>query len=44
MTAYPGYDARDRILKAGADAFLEKPFQLVELQTEVTRLLGVLQE
>ena len=44
MTAYPGYGVRDRILTAGADAFLEKPVQLVELQTEVARLLGVLQE
>ncbi len=42
ITAYPEENARERILTAGADAFLEKPIQLVRLQTEVARLLGVL--
>jgi len=42
ITAYPEENARERILTAGADAFLEKPIQFVKLQTEVARLLGVL--
>ncbi|MFQ5961613.1 MAG: response regulator [Candidatus Methylomirabilales bacterium] len=42
ITAYPDENARERILTAGADAFLEKPIQLVKLQTEVARLLGTI--
>ncbi len=38
ITAYPEGGARERILKAGADGFLQKPFQLTELQAEVARL------
>ncbi|MFQ5540165.1 MAG: response regulator [Candidatus Binatia bacterium] len=42
ITAYPEHNARERILKMGADIFLEKPIQLVKLQAEVAQLLGVL--
>ncbi len=42
ITAYPEDNARERILAVGADAFLEKPIQLVKLQTEVAHLLGAL--
>lgn len=42
MTAFPEGNARERILAAGADGFLAKPFQLKELQAEVTRLVGAL--
>lgn len=41
ITAYAEGDARRRILDAGADGFLQKPFPLEALGTEVTRLLGV---
>lgn len=40
LTAYSDEDVRRRILQAGADGFLPKPFQLSELQAEVARLLG----
>ena len=39
ITAYLEANARERILKAGADAFLRKPFQLVDFESEVVRLL-----
>jgi excisionase family DNA binding protein len=44
MTAYPEENARARILEAGADSFLEKPFQLAELKGEVARLVGSLRK
>ncbi|MFQ5993121.1 MAG: response regulator, partial [Nitrospiraceae bacterium] len=39
ITGYPEHDSRDRILKLGADAFLEKPVPLDKLQAEVARLV-----
>lgn len=39
MSALPEHEARDRMLAAGADAFLAKPFTLTQLETEVARLL-----
>lgn len=42
ITAYPEENARERILEAGADGFLPKPFQLAELKAEVARLIGAL--
>jgi DNA-binding response OmpR family regulator len=39
MSALPEHEARSRMLAAGADAFLAKPFTLTQLETEVTRLL-----
>jgi len=42
VTAYPEQNVRARILEAGADGFLTKPFQLPELLAEVTRLVGAL--
>jgi excisionase family DNA binding protein len=44
MTAYPEGDARQRILEAGADGFLEKPFPLAVLQVEVARLVRAEQQ
>jgi len=44
ITAYPEREAGERIMQAGADGFLEKPFELEALKTEVARLLGTLQE
>ena len=41
ITAYPEGNARERILETGADSFLQKPFQLAELQAEVARLVSV---
>lgn len=38
ITAYPEGDARDKIMQAGADGFLEKPFDLAALKAEVARL------
>lgn len=40
ITAYPEDNARERILEAGADGFLQKPFQLPDLRAEVARLVG----
>ena len=40
MTGYPDQQARERILQAGADAFMEKPIRLPQLQAEVGRLVG----
>lgn len=40
ITAYPEGNARERILQAGADGFLEKPFQLEELKAQVAHLVG----
>ena len=40
MTGHPEGNTRPRIFESGADAFLEKPIQLTELQTEVDRLVG----
>jgi excisionase family DNA binding protein len=39
ITAYPEHNAQARILEAGADAFLEKPFDFARLQSEVARLI-----
>lgn len=39
ITAYPEGNARERILQAGADGFLEKPFQLADLQAQVASLV-----
>lgn len=39
ITAYPEDSAKDRALRAGADAFLVKPFTLKELKAEVKHLL-----
>jgi excisionase family DNA binding protein len=39
ITAYPEDDARERALGCGADAFLQKPFPLKQLKTQVRRLL-----
>ena len=44
ITAYPEGDARERIMQAGADGFLEKPFELAALKAEVARLLGAFRE
>jgi len=44
ITGYPEGDARERIMRAGADGFLEKPFELTALRAEVARLLGALRE
>ncbi|MFQ5520179.1 MAG: response regulator [Candidatus Methylomirabilia bacterium] len=41
VTGYSEWDARQAILEAGADAFLEKPFDLRELAAQAARLLGV---
>jgi CheY-like chemotaxis protein len=38
MSALPEDEARDRMLAAGADAFLSKPFTLSQLEAEVMRL------
>jgi DNA-binding response OmpR family regulator len=38
MSASPDHEARDRMLAAGADAFLAKPFTLAQLEAEVRRL------
>ena len=43
ITAYPEREARGRIMQAGADGFLEKPFELTALKAEVARLIGALQ-
>lgn len=40
ITAHPEDNARERILQAGADGFLQKPFPLEELHAEVRRLMG----
>jgi len=40
MTGHPDVNTRARMAGSGADAFLAKPIQPVELQTEVDRLLG----
>lgn len=42
ITACRDEDVGRRILQAGADGFLLKPFQLSELRAEVARLLGYL--
>jgi excisionase family DNA binding protein len=39
ITAFPEHNVRARILEAGADAFLEKPFDFARLQSEVARLI-----
>jgi len=39
MSALPEDEARERMLAAGADAFLAKPFTLPQLEAEVARLL-----
>jgi excisionase family DNA binding protein len=41
VTGYAEGSARDRILEAGADAWLEKPVRLEALHAEAARLLGV---
>ena len=40
VTGHPEGNTRARISESGADAFLEKPIQLKQLQTEVDRLVG----
>lgn len=44
ITAYPEGNARERILEAGADGYLEKPFHLDALKAEVARLVGALRK
>lgn len=39
MSALPEHEARERMVAAGADAFLAKPFTLTQLEIEVARLL-----
>jgi DNA-binding response OmpR family regulator len=39
MSGLADHEARERMLAAGADAFLSKPFTLSQLEAEVTRLL-----
>jgi CheY-like chemotaxis protein len=39
MSALPEDEARERMLAAGADAFLAKPFTLPQLEIEMARLL-----
>lgn len=39
MSALPEHEARERMLAAGADAFLAKPFTLAQLEAELARLL-----
>jgi excisionase family DNA binding protein len=41
ITGFAGGSARERLLAAGADSFLQKPLQTDALCTEVARLLGV---
>jgi excisionase family DNA binding protein len=41
ITGYVGGSVRARILRAGADGHLAKPFRLEQLQARVGRLLGV---
>ena len=41
ITGFVAANARERLLAAGADGFLQKPLQLDALYAEVTRLLGV---
>lgn len=40
ITGYVDGGTRERILEAGADGFLAKPFELAALHSEVARLLG----
>jgi CheY-like chemotaxis protein len=40
MSGHGGEHAREQILGAGADGFLEKPIGLEALQAEVARLLA----
>lgn len=42
ITAYPEGEAREQIMQAGADGFLEKPFELAALKAEVARLVEAL--
>jgi DNA-binding response OmpR family regulator len=39
MSALSEHEGRARMLDAGADAFLAKPFTLTQLEAEVTRLV-----
>jgi sigma-B regulation protein RsbU (phosphoserine phosphatase) len=39
MSALPDHEARERMLAAGADAFLAKPFTLAQLEAELRRLV-----
>jgi DNA-binding response OmpR family regulator len=39
VTGYIEAETRARVLEAGADGFLEKPFQLDALLSEVDRIL-----
>ncbi|MFQ5899466.1 MAG: two-component system response regulator [Candidatus Methylomirabilia bacterium] len=41
ITGYAEWDAREGILEAGADGFLEKPFELTELRAQAARLIGL---
>jgi excisionase family DNA binding protein len=41
ITGFAGGGARERLLAAGADGFLQKPLQVDALYAEVARLLGV---
>ena len=40
ITGSPESDVRGRSLEAGADGFLQKPFQIAQLTAELARLLG----
>ncbi len=40
ITGSPESDVRARSLEAGADGFLQKPFQIAQLTAELARLLG----
>lgn len=41
ITAYPEESAKEKILSCGADAFLAKPFKIIELMAQVRQLIAL---